>query len=317
MKDNLKIPTPIKTLQEACESGDFIVTAESAPPKGSDISLFTERAKGLLGKVHALNVTDNQAAIMRTSSLAMSKILFDLGHDPVFQVTGRDRNRLAIQSDLLGAQVLGIRNVLCLTGDYVTVGNQRDTKPVFDLESVQILKVLADLNAGRDMVGNTLKGGTTLFPGAVAIPESDSLEPLLIKFQKKIMVGARFFQTQAVFDPEQFKRFMDFARKFDVKIIAGILLLRSDKMARYVTKNIPGIRVPDTLIRKLEKAGKEGALEAGIDIATSTIEAIRNMCDGVHIMAIGAESQIPVVLERANLLPLQSEPVANLKKSMP
>ncbi len=303
MSTRRKNKTPIKTLKAACEAGEFIITAEAAPPKGSDTSLFCDRAKKLLGRVHALNVTDNQAAIMRASSLAMSKVLLDLGHDPVFQVTGRDRNRLAIQSDLLGAHILGIRNVLCLTGDYVTVGNQVETKPVFDLESVQILNVLGDLNRGRDMVNHELKGGTDLFPGAVAIPESDSLDALLVKFQKKVMAGAKFFQTQAVFNPDQFKHFMDFARQFDVKIIAGILLLRSDKMAAYVTRHIPGIRVPDPLIRKLAKAGKEGGLEAGLEIAVSTIEAIRPLCDGVHIMAIGAESQVPVILDRADLFP--------------
>ncbi|MFQ5588279.1 MAG: methylenetetrahydrofolate reductase [Nitrospiria bacterium] len=307
MKTDLKNGPQLKTLKEACEAGDFIITAEAAPPKGSDIGPFCERAEKLLGRVHALNVTDNQAAIMRASSLAMSKILLDMGHDPVFQVTGRDRNRLAIQSDLLGAQILGIRNVLSLTGDYVTVGNQRETKPVFDLESVQILNVLADLNVGRDMVGNALKGPTNLFPGAVAIPESDSFDALLIKFQKKVMAGAKFFQTQAVFNPDQFKRFMDFARRFDVKIIAGILLLRSEKMATYVTRHIPGIRVPDPLIQKLAQAGKEGGLEAGLDIAVSTIEAVRGMCDGVHIMAIGAEKQVPVILDRADLRPVGAD----------
>jgi len=292
----------MKLLKAACEAGDFLITAESPPPKGTDLSKFIERAKHLRGMVHALNVTDNQAAVMRASSLAISKILLDLGHDPVFQITGRDRNRLAIQSDLLGAHILGIRNVLCLTGDYVTVGNQKETKPVFDLESVQIFQVLSELNQGRDMVGTLLKGETALFPGGTATPESDPLEPLLIKFQKKVMAGARFFQTQAVFNPELFQHFMDFARKFDVKIIAGILLLRSERMARYVSANIPGIRVPEHLIQRLAHAGKEGGLEAGLEIAVETITAIRDMCDGVHIMAINAESQIPVILKRAGLL---------------
>lgn len=292
----------MKTLKEACESGEFIITAECPPPKGADVGPFSERAVKLLGKVHAINVTDNQAAVMRASSLAVSKVLLDLGHDPVYQITGRDRNRLAIQSDLLGAQILGIRNVLCLTGDYVTVGDQKETKPVFDLESVQIFKVVAGLNEGKDMVGNSIKGATSLFPGGTATPETDPIEPLLIKFQKKVTAGARFFQTQAVFNPDRFERFMEHARKFDVKIIAGILLLRSAKMANYVTKNIPGINVPPVLIEKLERAGKEGGIEAGLEIAVGTIEAIRKMCDGVHIMAIGAEEQIPVILERAGLL---------------
>jgi len=292
----------MKTLREACASGEFVVTVESPPPKGADVSGFAERARKLLGKVHAINITDNQAAVMRASSLSISKVLVDMGHDPVYQITGRDRNRLAIQSDLLGAQILGIRNVLCLTGDYVTVGDQKETKPVFDLESVQILKVVAGLNDGKDMVGNLIRGATSLFPGATVTPETDPLEPLLIKFQKKVMAGARFFQTQAVFNPDRFKYFMDHARKFDVKIIAGILLLRSSKTATYVTKNIPGIKVPLPLIDRLERAVKEGSMEAGHQIAVSTIEAIRGMCDGVHIMAIGAEEQIPVSLERAGLL---------------
>jgi 5,10-methylenetetrahydrofolate reductase len=292
----------MKTLREACESGEFIITVECPPPKGADITSFSERAKKLLGKVHGINVTDNQAAIMRASSLAISKVLLDMGHDPVYQITGRDRNRLAIQSDLLGAQILGIRNVLCLTGDYVTVGDQKETKPVFDLESVQIFKVVAGLNEGKDMVGNLLRGATSLFPGGTATPETEPLEPLLIKFQKKVIAGAKFFQTQAVFNPDRFARFMVYARQFDVKIIAGILLLRSAKMANYVTQNIPGIKVPAPLVQQLEQAGKEGALEAGLNIAVSTIEAIRGMCDGVHIMAIGAEEQIPVILERAGLL---------------
>jgi len=296
----------MKTLRAACEAGDFIVTVESPPPKGTDLDRFRERAGHLLGKVHAINVTDNQAAIMRASSLAVSKILLDMGHDPVYQITGRDRNRLAIQSDLLGAHILGIRNVLCLTGDYVTIGNQKETKPVFDLDSVQILKVIEGLNAGRDMVDNTLNGETDLFPGSVAMPETHPLEPLLVKFEKKVRVGARFFQTQAVFNPDRFQHFMQIARSFDVRIFAGILLLRSEKMARFVSNHIPGIHVPVRLIQKLEDAGPEGALEAGLDIAVETIDAIRGMCDGIHIMAIGAEDQIPVILERANLFPCPS-----------
>ncbi len=293
----------MKPLKAACELGEFIVTVESPPPKGSDMRRFIERATRLLGKVHAINVTDNQAAIMRASSLAVCKVLRDMGHDPVYQITGRDRNRLAIQSDLLGAHILGIRNVLCLTGDYVTIGNQKETKPVFDLDSVQILKVIEGLNAGRDMVDNVLKGKTDLFPGSVALPETQPLAPLLMKFRKKVMVGARFFQTQAVFNPDRFNKFMDFARGFEVKIIAGILLLRTEKMARFVSKHIPGITVPDALIQKLEDAGPERAMETGLEIAVETIESIRDLCDGIHIMAIGAEDQIPVILERAGLLP--------------
>ncbi len=296
----------MKTLREACESGEFLITSESPPPKGPDVGRFIARAERLLGLVHAVNVTDNQAAVMRASSLAVSKILLDMGHDPVYQITGRDRNRLAVQSDLLGAQILGIRNVLCLTGDYVTVGDQKESKPVFDLESVQILKVVSGLNQGIDMVGKGMNGATSLFPGGTVTPETDPFEPLLMKFKKKVMVGARFFQTQAVFNPDLFGQFMVQARKYDVKVLAGILLLRSAKMAKFVTKNIPGIRVPDAHIQRLERAGQEGALEIGLEIAVKTIESIRKMCDGVHIMAINAEDQIPVILERAGLLPISN-----------
>lgn len=296
----------MKTLKEACESGEFILSVESPPPKGADTELFIARAKRLLGKVHAVNVTDNQAAIMRASSMAVSKLLLDLGHDPVYQITGRDRNRLGIQSDLLGAQLLGLRNVLSLTGDYVTVGDQKESKPVFDLESVQILQVVAGLNRGVDMVGRPIRGATDLFAGAVVTPESVPLEPLLVKFEKKVAAGARFFQTQAIFDAERFHHFMAYARPFNVKIIAGILLLRSAKMARYVTANLPGIKVPPHLIGRLETAegrgGTEAAVEAGIEIAVETIGAIRPICDGVHLMAIGAEDKIPEIIERAKLI---------------
>lgn len=296
--------TSVKTLKAACEAGEFIISVEAPPPKGADVDAFVARAKGLVGRVHAVNVTDNQAAVMRASSLAISKLLLDMGHDPVYQITGRDRNRLGIQSDLLGAQILGIRNVLALTGDYVTVGDQKESKPVFDLESVQILKVIAGLNRGVDMMERPIKGPTSLFPGATMTPQTRPLAPLLIKFEKKIVAGAKFFQTQAVFDIERFAHFMAFARQFDVKVIAGILLLRSAKMARYVTANIPGIHVPPDLIARLDgEQTVEGAMAAGIEIAVKTIGAIRPICDGVHIMAIGAESQIPTILDQAGLAP--------------
>ncbi len=291
----------MKRLCEGVEAGEFLVTAECPPPKGTDLARVTATARSLLGKVHGLNVTDNQAAIMRASSLAISKYLLDLGHDPIFQITGRDRNRLAAQSDLLGAHILGIKNVLCLTGDYVTVGDHKEAKPVFDLESVHLLQVVAQLNGGHDMVGNALNAPTSLFPGATITPETNPLEPILVKFQQKVMAGARFFQTQATYDPERFARFMEFARKFDVKILAGILLLRSAKMARYVTANIPGIRVPAPIIAELEGAGKEGAIEKGIEIAVRTIKEVSGICDGVHIMAIGAEDKMQVILNRAGL----------------
>lgn len=289
----------MKKFKDALEAGEFVITAECGPPKGTDISELKEHAKHLLGKVHALNVTDNQSSVMRAGSLAISKVLLDMGHDPIYQITCRDRNRLAIQSDLLSAQILGIRNVLCLTGDSVTVGDHKGAKAVFDLESVQLLKVVESLNSGKDMAGNDLKGSTNLFPGAVVTPEANPVEPQLMKFSKKMRAGARFFQTQAIYDTEKFKTFMDYARKFDTKILAGILLLKSAGMANFLNANVPGITVPQHLIDELKAAGKEKALDCGIDIAARQVRELKGVCDGVHIMAIGLEDKVPEILKRA------------------
>jgi len=289
----------MKRFKEALEAGDFVITAECGPPKGTGISELKEHAKHLLGKVHALNVTDNQSSVMRAGSLAISKVLLDMGHDPIYQLTCRDRNRLAIQSDLLSAHILGIRNVLCLTGDSISVGDHKEAKAVFDLESVQLLKLVDTMNNGKDMVGSDLKGATNLFAGAVVTPEANPVEPQLMKFSKKVRVGARFFQTQAIYDIEKFKTFMEYARKFDTNILAGILLLRSVGMANFLNANVPGITVPQHLIDELKSAGKEKALDCGMDIAARQIRELKSICDGVHVMAIGLEDKVPTILERA------------------
>ena len=291
----------MKRFKEALEAGDFVITAECGPPKGTDISELKEHAKHLLGKVHALNVTDNQSSVMRAGSLSISKVLLDMGHDPIYQLTCRDRNRLAIQSDLLSAHILGIRNVLCLTGDSISVGDHKGAKAVFDLESVQLLKLVETMNNGKDMAGNDLKGETDLFAGAVVTPEANPVEPQLIKFSKKVRVGARFFQTQAIYDIEKFKTFMEYARKFDTKILAGILLLRSAGMANFLNANVPGITVPQHLIDELKSAGKEKALDCGMDIAARQIRELKGICDGVHVMAIGLEDKVPEILKRAGV----------------
>lgn len=289
----------MKKFKEALESGEFVITAECGPPKGTDIRELKGHAEHLLGRVHALNVTDNQSSVMRAGSLAISKVLLDMGHDPIYQLTCRDRNRLAIQSDLLSAHILGIRNVLCLTGDGVTVGDHKGAKAVFDLESVQLLRVVESLNNGKDMGGSDLKGATSLFPGAVVTPEANPVRPQLMKFEKKIRAGAKFFQTQAIYDIEKFKGFMDHARKFDTKILAGILLLKSAGMANFLNANVPGITVPQHLIDEIKAAGKEKALDCGIDIAARQIRELKGVCDGVHIMAIGLEDKVPEILRRA------------------
>ncbi|MDP8256002.1 MAG: methylenetetrahydrofolate reductase [Candidatus Alcyoniella australis] len=290
-----------RSLRQALDEDRFAITAEVGPPKGTDVGRLIEQIELLKPEVDALNVTDNQSAVMKLSPLAACKLIVDRGGDAVLQLTCRDRNRLALQSDLLAAWVLGVRNVLALSGDYVLVGDHPQAKPVFDLDSVQLLQTIELLNAGRDLAGNELRGGTGFLAGAAVTPEADPLEPQLLKFEKKIVAGARFFQTQAVFDVERFEFFMQSARKHEVKVLAGIVLLASARMARYMNEKVPGIEVPDALIARLDAAGKDGALEVGIEIAAQTIRRLRQeqICDGVHVMAIGREQLVPQILAAA------------------
>ncbi len=292
------------SFKDALNLGKFVVTAEVGPPKGTDIKEMIHHIELLKGKVDALNVTDNQSAVMRICSLAVCKIVLEHSIEPILQMTCRDRNRIGLQSDLLGANVLGIKNVLCMTGDHVLAGDHKQAKPVYDIESVQLLKVVASLNNGKDMAGNELKGNTDFFQGAVVTPEANPLEPQLIKFEKKVNAGAKFFQTQAIYDINKFKEFMNYARKFPVKILAGIVVLKSAGMANFINNNVPGIRVPQELIDELKAAGKEKALDTGLNIAARHIRQIKeeNICDGVHIMAIGMEDKVPIIMERAGLL---------------
>jgi len=289
------------SFRDALANGKFLVTAEVGPPKGTDIDEMLHHAKGLVGLVDAVNVTDNQSSVMRLGSLAVSHLLTDLGLDPIYQLTCRDRNRIGLQTDLLNAWVLGLRNVLALTGDYVSIGDHPDAKPVFDLESVQLLQTIEGLNQGHDMVGNELKGKTDFLKGAVVTPEAKPLEPQLIKFANKVEAGASFFQTQAVYDLDGFHSFMEQARPLakGAKILAGILLLKSAGMARYLNKFVPGITVPQDIIDELKDA--ENALEKGIEIAARQIKALKGICDGVHIMAIGLEDKVPQIIELAEL----------------
>ena len=277
-------------LKDALCRGDFVITAEICPPRGTDTNQFVEKARLLKDRIVAANVTDNQRAVMRLSSLACSVILLDHGVEPVFQMTCRDRNRLAIQSDAMGAWVLGIRNILLLTGDHVSFGDHRDAKPVYDLDSVQLVHTIEGLNRGVNLKGRELRGGTDFYIGAVVSPEAEPFEAEWIKFRKKIEAGARFFQTQAIFDMERFKAFFEEAQKLDVKVLAGILLLKSAKMAEYLNKNVPGIKVPQRIIDELSSSSDE--LKKGIEIAARQIRELRGFCHGAHIMAIGKEELV-------------------------
>lgn len=290
-------------LREALESGKFSITAEMAPPKGIDLSHLVECAKAVKGRVHAVNVTDFQSAVMRTTSLTTCKLLKDEGLEPVLQVTGRDRNRIAIQGELLSAGVFGIENMLALTGDHTIVGDHPQAKPVFDLDCVGILQTAQKLSQGTDMVGNQLKGSPEFYLGASVTPRYTPIEIQLLKMKKKINAGAKFFQTQAVYDIDTMREFKEHTKEMNTKILAGIIPLKSPGMAKFMNENVPGIYVPDELIDRLRSVGKENWASEGIKIAGELIQQLRNedLCDGVHIMAIGAEENVPAILDAAKL----------------
>ncbi|HZX36167.1 MAG TPA: methylenetetrahydrofolate reductase [Thermodesulfobacteriota bacterium] len=281
-------------LKSVLEGGGFAITAEICPPRGADTEEFVRKARLLKGKIVAANATDNQRAVMRLSSLACSVILLREGIEPVFQMTCRDRNRLAVQSDSLGAWALGIKNILALTGDHVSFGDHREAKAVYDLDSVQLVHAIDGLNKGRNMKDKPLRGGTGFYIGAVVAPEASPFEPERIKFQKKIDAGARFFQTQAIFDMEKFKRFFEDAGKAGVKILGGILLLKSAKMARYLNENVPGVNVPPSMIDEIEGASDQ--LKKGIEIAARQVRELKGFCHGAHVMAIGQEESVPEII---------------------
>lgn len=287
-------------LSDVLNRGTFAVTVEYNPPKGTNISAVLENAKQLVGRVHGVNITDNTAAVVRAGSLPVCRLLYELGHDPVMQLTCRDRNRIAMQSDLMGAHMLGIRNILCLTGDYPTVGDHKEAKPVYDLDSVQVMQLVQGLNNGKDMMGNKLDGSTAFTIGAAVTPEADLVGPVLAKFEVKVKAGAQFFQTQAVYNPEVFAGFMKQVRRFNVKVLAGILVLRNHKMAEFMNANIPGMSVPQEMIDELKAAG-DRAEDVGVDIAVRSIKAVRPHCDGVHIMAIKATHRLAEIITKAEL----------------
>ncbi len=289
----------MSNLSQALKSGKFVVTAEIGPPKGVDIEEMLADAELLGGRVDAINVTDQQSSVMRLGSLATCRLLKERGLEPVFQMTCRDRNRIALQSDLLSASVLGIENVLCLTGDYVSLGDHPDAKPVFDLDSVSLLESATQLQQGRDLAGKELQGNPCFFLGAVVTPGANPLEPQIIKMEKKVKAGAQFFQTQAVYQPEEFEKFINQIKHLKVPILLGIVLLKSAGMARFMNRNVAGVHVPEALIEEMDKA--EDKRQQSIEIAARLIRDVKDLCQGVHIMAIGWEKMVPAVLDAAGL----------------
>jgi methylenetetrahydrofolate reductase (NADPH) len=292
-----------QSFKETLNSGKFVVTSEISPPKGTNIEKMCHHIDILKDKVDAINITDHQSSVMRFPSIGGCLYIKEQGGEPILQMTCRDRNQLALQAELLLAYVRGIRNVLCLTGDAVVVGDHKEAADVFELDSVQLLRTIRQLESGKDLGGNDLDGAVEFCAGAIVTPEARPIEPQLIKFEKKVEAGAEFFQTQAIYDLDNFSKFMEYARQFPVKVLAGIVLLASARMAKYMTENVPGIFVPQDLIDELAGAPKGEALNKGIEIAGRMIAALKrdSICDGVHIMAIGREEVVPDILAAAGL----------------
>ncbi|MDB9823111.1 methylenetetrahydrofolate reductase [Deltaproteobacteria bacterium] len=294
----------VSSFKKALESGRFVVTSEVAPPKGTNLEKTVHHIELLKDKVDAMNITDHQSSVMRYPSLGGALLVKEMGGEPILQMTCRDRNRLALQADLLFASSRGINNVLCLTGDSVILGDHKEAKGVFDLDSSQLLATIGRMEKGKDLGGNDLDGSVSFCAGAIVTPEANPIEPQLIKFEKKIEAGADFIQTQAVYDLDNFKKFMDYAGQFPVKILAGIILLTSAPMARFMNKNVAGVMVPQALIDEMDAAPKGRKLEKGVEIAGRMIRRIKEekMCGGVHIMAIGKEDLVPDIMSAAGLL---------------
>lgn len=283
-------------LEEKIRSGSFVVTTELTPPKGIDLSELFARADALQGFVDAVNITESPRARMAVEPKSVAHLLLDRGLEPIVQITARDRNRIAIQADLLGAAVLGIGNFLFMTGDDPRIGDHPEAKGVFDLTTMELLGAARSLRSGRDLSGNELKGAPHLFLGATANPGAADLAAEAANTRRKIDAGAQFLQTQAIYDTDLLARFLEAAKLGDVGLLAGVIPLRSAKMGAWLNANVPGVRVPQTLLDEMEQAGPDGEAAAGVAIAGRIIRDVRKLCAGVHVMAIGWEARIPEIL---------------------
>ena len=290
-------------ITELFDNGQFVVTAEVGPPKGIHLDHMVEEAKMYLKDLDAVNITDNQSSVMRTSTLATCVALKNAGLNPIYQATCRDRNRIALQSDLLGAAAMGIDNILCLTGDHTKMGDHPGAKPVFDLDSVSLLYTAAQLEGGHDLAGLDLVGEPPKFAkGAVVSPISDSVDAQLAKMERKVMAGADYFQTQAVFESEKFIKFMERAKEVGKPVQLGVIIPKNVGMCKFMNANVAGVHVPDEMLDEL-RADKEKTKAGitGLEIAARIIRECRPYCQGVHIMSLGWESKIPTLMEMAGL----------------
>ena len=290
-------------ITELFDNGEFVVTAEVGPPKGIHLEHLVEEAKEHLSGITAVNVTDNQSSVMRMGSLPTCVALKNAGLTPILQLTCRDRNRIALQSELLGAAALGIDNILCLTGDHTKMGDHPGAKPVFDLDSVSLLHTVCQLEKGVDLAGNALVGEPPKFAkGAVVSPCSDSVDAQLAKMERKCLAGAEYFQTQAVFDSEKFISFMEKAKQFGKPVQLGVIIPKNAGMCKFMNKNVAGVHVPQWMIDELA-ADKERAKAGitGVELAAKVIKECRPYCQGLHIMALGWEAKVPELIKLAGL----------------
>ena len=290
-------------ITELFDNGQFVVTAEVGPPKGIHLDHLVHEAKTYLSGITAVNVTDNQSSVMRMGSLPTCVALKNAGLTPILQLTCRDRNRIALQSELLGAAALGIENILCLTGDHTKMGDHPGAKPVFDLDSVSLLHTVCQLEKGVDLAGNALVGEPPKFAkGAVVSPCSDSVDAQLAKMERKVMAGAEYFQTQAVFDSEKFIQFMEKAKQFGKPIQLGVIIPKNAGMCKFMNKNVAGVHVPQWMIDELA-ADKERAKAGitGVELAAKVIKECRPYCQGLHIMALGWEAKVPELMKLAEI----------------
>ncbi len=302
--------TFVSRLQQSLSSGKFTVTAELGPPRGTDVDAIRSKAVHLKGCVDAVNITDNQTSIVRMSSLAVSRLLLEEGIEPVMQMVCRDRNRIAMQSDILGACALGVRNLLCLTGDHQVFGNQPGAKNVFDIDSLQLLYTVRKMrDDGEFLGGDEIAGEVPIFLGAACNPFADPFEFRVVRLKKKIAAGADFIQTQCVFNIEKFKRFIHLAREEGllekVSILAGVIPLKSLGMARFMANRVAGVDIPPELIKRIRSRPKAERAREGIDLCVEQIQQLREMpgIRGIHLMAIEWEHKVPEILKRAGLLP--------------
>lgn len=289
----------MNNLQNKIKDKIFLVTSELNPPKGTDLSTLFNKVELLKKSITAFNITDNHTSKMSMSPIAVANLLKTQGIEPIVQLACRDKNRVALQSDILGLSALGIKNILCMTGDHSSIGDDPNSKPVFDLDGISLLKAVSSLRNGKDLANNKLKGAPEIFSGAVANPGSNDIQKEIDRMKQKIEAGAQFFQTQPVYDIKKFESFFNQTKELNIPIIAGHIMLKSADMANNFNKNIPGVSIPQSIIKNLSEASDKKSKSS--NIAIELINELKNMCQGIHLMALGWESLIPNILKETEI----------------